>query len=195
MTNLPSLKLQQLVKRAGQTLPAQTGAVAKQQARIDRRLGAAVILADVSASMGGPAWGGQRKIDVLRQAVAGAMQQTGAKLVAFSGSVRNVDTVPEPESNTNLAAALKHVKDMDPGVTLVISDGLPDNEAAALSVARAFRGAIDVLYIGPESDTAAIAFMRRLAASADGNVRTHDVARLGAGHGQQLIGHVAGLLK
>jgi hypothetical protein len=194
VTNLPALKLQQLVQRAGQTLPAQTGAVAAQQARIDRRRGGAVILADISASMGGPAWGGQRKIDVLRQAVAGAMQQTGAQLVAFSGTPRRVSSVPEPEANTNLAAALRYVKDMDPGVTLVISDGLPDNEAAALAVARTFRGAIDVLYIGPETDTAAIAFMRRLAAEADGNVRTHDVARLGAGQSQQLINHIAGLL-
>lgn len=195
MTNLPAIKLQQLVKRAGQTLPAQTGAVAKQQARIDRRRGGSVILADISESMNGPAWGGQRKIDVLRQAVAAALQQTGAQLVAFSASPRNVSSVPEPESNTNLAAALQHVKAMDPGVTLVISDGQPDNEAAALAVARTFRGVIDVLYIGPETDDAASAFMRRLAAAADGQVRTHDVARLGAGQAQQLIGHIAGLLK
>lgn len=195
MTNLPVLKLQQLVRRAGQALPAHTGAVAAQQARIDRRRGGAVILADASYSMGGPAWGGQRKIDVLRQAVAGAMQQTGAQLVAFSGAARNVSSVPEPDANTNLAAALQHVKNIDPGVTLVISDGLPDNEAAALSVARTFRGAIDVLYIGPETDHAAITFMRRLAAAAGGEVRTHDVARLGAGPAQQLIGHIAGLLK
>lgn len=195
MTNLPVIKLQQLVKKAGQTLPAHTGAVAAQQARIDRRRGGAVILADVSYSMGGPAWGGQRKIDVLRQAVAGAMQQTGAQLVAFSAAPRNVSSVPEPESNTDLAAALRHVKDMNPGVTLIISDGLPDNEAAALAVARTFRGAIDVLYIGPETNHAAIAFMKKLSAAADGTVRTHDVARLGAGSCQQLIGHIAGFLK
>lgn len=195
MTNLPVIKLQQLVKKAGQTLPAHTGAVAAQQARIDRRQGGAVILADVSASMGGPAWGGQRKIDVLRQAVAGAMQQTGAQLIAFSAAPRNVSSVPDPESNTNLAAALKHVHTIDPGVTLVISDGLPDNAADALAVAKTFRGVIDVLYIGPETDRAAIAFMRSLAAAAGGEVRAHDVARLGAGPAQQLIGHIAGLLK
>lgn len=187
--------LQAVLKRAAQTLPAHTGKVAQQQARIDRRNGGAVILADISTSMGGPAWGGQRKIDVLRQAVAGALQQATAQLMVFSSDVRTVSTVPEPDGNTNLALALEHVKDMDPGVTLVISDGIPDNEAAALAVARTFRGVIDVLYIGPETDAKAIAFMRRLAAAANGRVQTHDVGRLGAGPAQQLISHIAGLLQ
>lgn len=193
MNNLPANPLQGLLKRAAQTLPATTGRVAAQQERIDRRRGQAVILADISASMGGPAWGGQRKIDVLREAVAGAMRQAAARLFVFSADVREVRDVPEPEHNTNLAAALRAARQLDPGVTLVISDGQPDNAAQALEEARQFRGVIDVLYIGPESDRPAIEFMKRLAAAAGGDVRTHDVARLG--NAQQLLGHIAGLLK
>ena len=193
MRNLPVNQLQNIIKRAASTLPATTGKVAAQQERIDRRRGQAVILADISASMGAPAWGGQRKIDVLGEAVAGAMRPAAARLFVFSADVREVRDVPEPEHNTNLAAALRAARQLAPGVTLVISDGQPDNAAAAIEEARQFRGVIDVLYIGPESDRAAIEFMKRLAAAAGGSVRTHDVGRLG--NAQQLLGHIAGLLK
>ena len=193
MSNLPVNPLQSIIKRAANTLPVVTGRVAVQQERIDRRRGQVVILADISASMGGPAWGGQRKIDILREAVAGALRQAAARLFVFSADVREVRDVPEPENNTNLAAALRAARQLDPGVTLVISDGQPDNAAQAIEEARQFRGVIDVLYIGPENDRAAIEFMKRLAASAGGSVRTHDVARLGSA--QQLLGHIAGLLK
>ncbi|RPE74666.1 vWA domain-containing protein [Vulcaniibacterium tengchongense] len=166
--------LQALVKRAAQTLPATTGKVAAQQERLDRRRGQIVILADVSGSMGAESGDGRRKIDVLREAVSAA--RGGARLVAFSSQPCDVDSIPEPEANTNLAAALDYVRASDPGVTLLISDGEPDNEAAALASARKFRGAIDVLYIGPESNTRAIAFMRKLAASAGGDLMVNDIA-------------------
>lgn len=193
MSQLPVNPLQGLIKRAAQTLPATTGKVAVQQDRIDRRRGQVVILADISASMGGPAAGDKRKIDILRDAIVGVTQSTSARVFVFSNTAREVHAIPEPENNTNLAGALLHVQRLDPGVTLVISDGQPDNEKAALDAARQFRGVIDVLYIGPESDHAAINFMKRLAAAAGGDVRTHDVARLG--NSQQLLGHIAGLLR
>jgi hypothetical protein len=195
MSNLPANPLQGILQRAAQTLPATTGKVAVQQERLARRSGQLVILADISASMGGPASGGQRKIDVLRQAVVGAIQQVQARLFVFSKGAREVraNAIPEPEDNTNLAAGLDAVRQLDPGVTLVISDGQPDNAGAALESARQFRGAIDVLYVGPESDTAAIQFMRQLARIGGGDVRVHDVAKLG--NAQQLLGHIAGLLR
>lgn len=193
MSNLPANPLQGILKRAAQALPVTTGKVAVQQERIDRRRGQVVILADISASMGASAPGGQRKIDVLRQAVVGATLQVPARLFVFSQATREVHAIPEPEHNTNLAAALQAVRPLDPGVTLVISDGQPDNAAAALEAARQFRGAIDVLYVGPESDTAAIQFMQQLARVGGGDVRVHDVARLG--NAQQLLGHIAGLLR
>ncbi|MHB1057259.1 MAG: vWA domain-containing protein [Rhodanobacter sp.] len=182
--------LQALVKRAAQTLPAKTGKTALQQVRIDRRAGAAVILADVSGSMESDAADGRRKIDMLREAVNGA--RGAARLVAFSRHAREVEYIPDPESNTDLAAALEHVHAMDPGTTLLISDGEPDNEAAAIAAARKFRGAIDVLYIGPEGNVRAIDFMRRLAAAAAGSVTINDITTTAGA--RLLQQRIAGLL-
>lgn len=183
--------LQSIIKKAASTLPTTTGKVAVQQGRIDRRRGQTVILADISGSMESAAGDGRRKIDVLRDAVAAARGQ--AKLVAFSARPREVESIPEPEANTDLAAALEYVRASDPGVTLVISDGEPDNQGKALAVAGSFRGAIDVLYIGPESNTAAIAFMRRLASMAAGDVVINDIA--GMGGVRMLQRQIAGLLQ
>jgi len=172
--------LQNLVRAAAQRLPVETGKVASQQARLNRRLGAVVLLADVSQSMSSAASGDMRKIDVLREAVAVARaNRPGAMLVAFSAAAREVDSIPEPESSTDLANALEAVRQHDPGVTLLISDGQPDDPAAALRVARTWRGVIDVLYVGPECDTKAIDFMRALAAATAGSVHVNDVQRTG----------------
>lgn len=192
--NLPTNPLQGLIAKAAKTLPATTGKVAKQQERIDRRSGQAVILADISASMESPAWGGQRKIDIMRESVRLARQHRPSRLFVFSQDVREVPDVPaQTEGNTALHTALEAVAAINPGVTLVISDGLPDKPDLALAAARKFRGAIDVLYIGPETDKQAIAFMRQLASAADGDYSAHDVAKLG--NSQQLLTHIAGLLK
>lgn len=177
--------MQALLRRAAATLPAETGRVAAQQTRIDRRSGAYVILVDVSMSMDAPAWGGLRKIDVLRQAVDATLRRSPqCRLIAFSKHAREVTCVPEPESNTDLVAGLEAARTHDPGVTLLISDGQPDNADAALSIAERWRGAIDVLYVGPDSDAAAIAFMRRLAAAAAGDVCVNDIGKAGAGVAQ-----------
>jgi Mg-chelatase subunit ChlD len=186
--------LQRLVKKAANTLPKTTGQVAAQQERINRRAGRVVVLADISASMDTMAWGGQRKIDILRDAVSIALQGRTAKLFVFSGNVREVSAIPTmTEANTALHNALAHVRTLDPGVTLVISDGQPDNAPAALAEAAKFRGVIDVLYVGPETDAAAIAFMRKLAQATNGDVRIHDIAKLG--NSQELLTHIAGLLR
>lgn len=184
--------LQHIIKRAATTLPAQTGKVAIQQAQIDRRLGQVVILADVSASMESPACGGLRKIDVLRDAVSLARGRSTARLIAFSDRAREVESIPEPEANTNLTAGLKAALAHDPGITLVISDGQPDRPDEALAIARRFRGVIDVLYVGPDSDVTAIAFMRRLAEATDGRVTLNDVTREDGA--RLLASRIAGLL-
>lgn len=185
--------LQRLVKKASSTLPATTGKVAAQQTRLDRRQGETLILADISGSMSAPAWGDMSKLDVLREAVAAVMQRQKCRLLVFSQRVRELQAIPEhTETSTNLTAALQAAQQHDPGVTLVISDGQPDNPQQALKIAQTFRGAIDVLYVGPDSDAAAISFMSQLARAGRGTVKINDI---GTPEGaQQLLGCIAGLL-
>lgn len=184
--------LQQLITKASKTLPATTGRVASHKTKLDRRQGEVIILADISASMESVAWGMRRKIDVLREAVDAALERHPARLIAFSAQPREVQHIPEPESSTNLTAALRAALQYNPGVTLVISDGQPDNEKSALEVAAQFRGVIDVLYVGPEIDRAAMGFMRRLAAAAGGDMVSNDISsQTGA---QRLLNCIAGLL-
>ncbi|TEQ03927.1 VWA domain-containing protein [Pseudomonas aeruginosa] len=184
--------LQQLITKASKTLPATTGRVASHKTKLDRRQGEVIILADISASMESVAWGMRRKIDVLREAVDAALERHPARLIAFSAQPREVQHIPEPESSTNLTAALRAALQYNPGVTLVISDGQPDNEESALEVAAQFRGVIDVLYVGPEIDRAAMGFMRRLAAAAGGDMVSNDISsQTGA---QRLLNCIAGLL-
>lgn len=193
MTNLPVNPLQSFLKRAANTLPVTTGKVALQRDRLNRRSGQVMILADISASMNSIASGDVRKIDLLREAITAVTLNSSARLFVFSKHVREVHSIPEPEDNTNLAAALSKLQLLDPGVTLVISDGRPDNPGEALNIARSFRGAIDVLYIGPDSDRTAIEFMTLLARVGGGDFRAHDLAKLGSS--QKLLGHISGLLQ
>ena len=88
---------------------------------------------------------------------------------------------------TDLAGALKFVQAADGTVEFfVISDGYPDDADRALSLARQFDSAIHAIFIGPESDTAGAAFMRKLAKVAGGQSSVNKVPELAA--------RVAGLL-
>lgn len=175
MTNALANPLQGLLAQASRNLPARTGAVEVFAERL-HRVGPQILLADVSGSMSEPAWSGRRKIDVLREAVAGV---TGHRLMTFAteaGEAGNAG-IPEPAGGTalhlGLAAAARH----QPRATLVVSDGQPDDEDAALRAAERLTGVIHVLYIGPESNVAAIGFMRRLARAGAGTYQGADLQR------------------
>ncbi len=185
--------LKRLIKNAASTLPATTGRVAAQQAKLDRRQGETLILADISGSMSAPAWGDMTKLDVLRDAVKTVMQRQKCRLLVFSHRVRELQQIPDAtETSTDLSAALRAAQQFDPGVTIVISDGQPDNPHQSLKIAETFRGAIDVLYVGPDNDASAISFMNQLARAAGGNMRVNDIGN--ADGAQKLLGCIAGLL-
>jgi hypothetical protein len=192
MSNELTNPLQQLIKKAGKTLPATTGKVAVHQQKIDRRKGETIILADISISMASAAWGDKRKIDVLREAVTAVRSRISSRLIVFSKDAREENEIPEPEANTDLVAGLQAAKEHDPGSTLVISDGYPDNGEDSLQIARQFRGIIDVLYVGPEDDTKAIEFMRKLAESGGGNFNENDIS--GMEGAQKLLPSILQLL-
>jgi len=80
---------------------------------------------------------------------------------------------------TNLAGALRFAKVADlPGMRFfVISDGLPNNESEALTVAAQYKARIDCIFVGKESDNFARAFMSKLAAASGGKSVTADRAK------------------
>lgn len=89
--------------------------------------------------------------------------------------------VPDkPAGTTDLAGALELVKrkQMDsPGMRIiVISDGEPDDEAAALTLAKKFANRIDVVYCGPADKPDGRDFLRRLSAASGGQLVTADCA-------------------
>jgi len=171
--------LQSIVARAAGTLPATTGVVApyaERQRRLDTGSGTTV-LADVSSSMEERAWGGMTKHALLRDAIAGVMRP-GVTILAFSAGaypVSRIEDLPEPHGNTALHRAIEQAASQHPARMLIVSDGHPDDEEKARSAAQAFPGVIDVLYIGPDSDKGAIAFLSALAKGHGGRYRACDV--------------------
>jgi hypothetical protein len=165
------------ILKAAACLPADTGAVAKMQRRLDNAGACQVILADVSASMAGASTGEERRIDVMRRALTGAAT---ARLVAFSDVPREVDeaaALPAPSGGTALHLALDFAARLAPGRTLVVSDGEPDSEEEALAAADRVPGVIDVIYCGPASNLRAQAFLARLARAGGGRYAAHDITR------------------
>lgn len=181
MKNQLANPLQNLIGKASATLPARTGAVAAAQDRINRvSNGRTVVLADVSGSMASPAWGGRSKHDILAEAIAATA--TGHEVLAFAARVTLVTesaALPLPGGGTALHLALRVAHERRPGRILVISDGEPDDPSAALAAAAAFPGVIDVLYIGPDSNAAAMRFLRSLAQAGHGRYEGSDIARAG----------------
>ncbi len=87
------------------------------------------------------------------------------RLIAFASFVREVKTVddlPVPAGGTGLARALKAAMRHRPRKTIIISDGLPDDEEEAIQVAGQLTGSIDTIYCGPDSHPA-VEFLRKLA--------------------------------
>jgi hypothetical protein len=70
---------------------------------------------------------------------------------------------------------------VQPARVIVISDGQPDDEAAALKAADELGCRIDVIYCGPDYDAKAIAFMQRLARLGCGECVVEDVVRAAGG--------------
>jgi hypothetical protein len=170
--------LQGIIKQAESALPATTGRTERYAQRL-RANGPSLLIADVSGSMTSSAWDGKRKIDVLRSAVAEIMADMPAtRLIAFASIVRKVDALPEPCGGTALHLALAYAAQYRPSVTLVISDGQPDDEVEALTQAELLTGRIDTLYVGPDGAAQAVDFMRRLALLGCGQNQTADLSRI-----------------
>lgn len=166
---------------AATKLPAKTGRCEEQTRRFRDCTDTVVILADCSGSMAETA-GADRKETLLRQALTHVLPSIShARLYGFHSipvPVSIPEQLPSATGSTALHLALEAAQREKPVRTLVISDGHPDDEEAAIHAAESLSGRIDALYIGPDSDAAAIAFLRRLAFRCGGTVHTHDIVRL-----------------
>jgi Mg-chelatase subunit ChlD len=173
--------LQGLIAQIAKSTPRVTGESDRVKARFAGAGEATVILADTSGSMAEPAGAGVSKIDLLREALAGCWPEIpGAILYGFDAIARPAaqpSALTAPAGGTALHLGLDAAAAHRPRRTLVISDGQPDDEAAALASAARLTGVVDVIYVGPDSDTNAIAFMRKLATATGGRVVVRDVRR------------------
>lgn len=175
--NLPANPLQSLIAQAVKSTPLQTGESARFRARHAAAGTVRVILLDTSGSMAESA-GSRRRIDHLREALEQVVQPEHI-LVAFSSSAQTLGCpadLPHPSGGTALELGLAEALRHNPAGTLIISDGEPTNPEAALRMADALPGTIDVIYCGDESNREAVEFMRRLARIGCGQYATHSWA-------------------
>ena len=197
MSNDISNVFDQIIAQAAKE-PSETGETARLQKRLEGASPTLVILADTSGSMGEMA-GSRSKFNLLSEALGQARQAVPyARLVTFSSWPQEIapgQDLPQPSGGTALDAALTYIIPLRPRSTLVISDGKPDDPRTALTVADKVTGTIDVIYCGPDSDSQAIAFMRRLARCGGGRVIIHDVVKAAKSGPAELTSVVKGLLR
>lgn len=135
-----------------------------------------IIIFDSSGSMSAhDSRGGKSRFDIALEELRELQAQNPGEIaiINFSGEVEFVPGgAPQfMGGGTNLAAALRFaqradkIKDMG---FVVVSDGEPDDETEALSVARTYKNRINTIYCGPESGRAGRAFLEELAKSSGG---------------------------
>lgn len=143
-----------------------------------------VVLIDVSGSMNSEDGTGEPRYNRACEALKNLQASLPGKIavVRFSDQVVfEPSGVPFFEgSGTDLAGGLQFIKMADvPDMRfVVISDGQPDDQQAALNIARTFSNKIDVIFIGNELDRSAIQFMNELARVSGGKQITADSAKI-----------------
>ena len=153
-----------------------------------------ITVVDVSGSMEmRDSRGGQSRYRVALEELAKLQKSRPGKVavIAFSQSVEFVPggVPPMLGGGTDLAAALRfaHMADSASMRFVVISDGYPDDDDAALAEAAKYVARIDTVYVGPESDRHGREFLARLAAASGGQSVT-------AARAQQLAAKIETLL-
>lgn len=155
----------------------------------------ALVMVDTSASMDTEDCQGNRKrYDLACEQLIRLQRELPGKVgvISWSSSVQfNPGGVPYYFGHgTDLAGVLKFVKPAD-GTSIkliLISDGEPDQEQAALDLAKQFKSKISTIYVGPESGYGRD-FLRRLAEVTGGQSVSQSINQLG-----QLSTTVKGLL-
>jgi len=157
----------------------------------------AVLLVDVSGSMGAGMRNGKTRIQGLREVVAGIQSKRPTTMVAFGlsghplepmASVGFVTEIPEAQGGTPLAEAIHFARGAGFGRAVVISDGGPNDPRAAMEAAKVFGGRIDVIFVGDAGDPGSF-FLDQLAQATGGSRFEGDLANV-----KEIQGAVVGLL-
>lgn len=101
--------------------------------------------------------------------------------------IKSEDVLPRPSGGTNLALAFATVKAMNMAHIILVTDGQPDSEAAALDSAKGLK--IDIIYIGPDPMPL---FLKKLAEVSGGSYE--NIALNKAGAAALLVGKIKGFL-
>jgi hypothetical protein len=146
-----------------------------------------ILLIDTSGSMDSTCGHkSERKIDILKRAITRINCQEYL-IFSFNSDVEKVESphlIPEPRGGTALHHAIDVIRGFYPSQTLIICDGEPDDDRAALDAARNLSGIISCLYIGEDNNTAAIQFMRDLSRLGCGKIYVQDITA-----GSTALGH------
>ena len=183
-STLPAAPLSSIIARL-QSQPIDNEVTAIKR-RIQHASQRKFVLCDLSGSMDDFVGSqGLTKLSLLKTALKDTIKHNSAiEIVGFSntpfpvkhGDVDRMRTI----SSTNLALALQYLAQHRPLKTIVISDGMPDDEEAALHAANQITGTIDVIYCGPDGHDSALDFMRRLTKLGGGVVEKWVVETQGA---------------
>lgn len=140
-----------------------------------------VVLVDTSASMDEcDSSNGRSRYEVACSELTQLQANLPGKVAVLSFSSHTMfcpDGVPFNQGGgTDLADALKfaRVADVVDMRFIVISDGEPQHEVAALAEAEKYKNKIDVIYVGPENRPSGRNFLKRLAAASGGQIVTAD---------------------
>jgi hypothetical protein len=129
--------------------------------------GGAILLCDVSGSMEWTVGTSERtRRDKLIEAVTRVVaQQPGIRVFAFNDHclpVPDPQHMPEAEGGTDLAGALRTLREYRPERLVLVTDGEPDNEGKALAAALQLNSVIHVLFVGDETRPDVIRFLNKL---------------------------------
>jgi len=143
-----------------------------------------VVIVDTSSSMGTyDSRGRRQRYDVACEELAALQGSLPGKIAVLSFSQATLfcpDGKPfNHGGGTDLAGALKfaRVADVPDMRFIVISDGEPDSQSAALAEAAQYRNRIDTIYVGPESQPYGRDFLQKLAAASGGQMVSADRAQ------------------
>lgn len=127
------------------------------------------LLLDVSGSMDDRV-DGAPKIDLLREVVRGL---DAPAIFAFAAGCKRVtrETIPNPHGGTALHRAFLRIKSHAYTRAVIITDGLPDDEDAALREVVGL--SVEIMYVGPAPKPA---FLDRLAAAARAGSQAHQTS-------------------